>query len=203
MNEVFAYLLPGMMYFWVMFIGQGPLQEILQEKETHVLPRILAAPVTLSQFLIAKMARCFFLCGIVMLLLILLSAVLFNLRWGNLFLLLLMIGACAWSMTGLLAVVYSLAKTREQANTLSSIILLICAMVGGSMFPFEDLPGFLQTIGQFTPNRWGVLVLQGVLRAKPLAQLWAPLACLMVIGLTGSLVAFFLFRRHLIYGHGR
>ncbi len=64
-------------------------------------------------------------------------------------------------MTGLLALIYSLARTREQANVMSSVILLVFAMVGGSMFPFENLPGFLQMAGQFTPNRWGVLALQG------------------------------------------
>ena len=29
------------------------------------------------------------------------------------------------------------------------------------MFPYENLPAFLQMLGQYTPNRWAVLALQG------------------------------------------
>jgi ABC-2 type transport system permease protein len=202
MSEVFAYLLPGMMYFWVMFIGQGPLQEILLEKESHVLPRLLSAPVTLSQYLIAKIVRSFLLCCLVMGLLMLVSALLFGIRWGNPLRLAVVIAACALSMTGLLSVVYGLARTREQANAFSSMLLLFCAMIGGSMFPFENLPVFLQVIGQCVPNRWGVLAMQGMAQAKPFGQLLAPLGGLLLSGVVGNGIAFFLLRRHLLHHRG-
>jgi ABC-type multidrug transport system permease subunit len=106
-------------------------------------------------------------------------------------------------MTGLLALVYSLARTREQANVMSSMILLVFAMVGGSMFPYESLPGFLQMVGQFTPNRWGVLALRAVAGSKPLVELLKPLVGLVALGALGSGFAFVLFRRHLTQGNGR
>ena len=37
MNELLLILLPGTMYFWVLFIGQGPMQEVLQEVELMVM----------------------------------------------------------------------------------------------------------------------------------------------------------------------
>jgi ABC-2 type transport system permease protein len=113
------------------------------------------------------------------------------------------IAACALSMTGLLALIYSLASTREQANVMSSIILLVLAMLGGSMFPYESLPGLLQAVGQLTPNRWGVLALRAVAGAKPLAELAKPLLGLVALGALGSGFAFVLFRRHLAQGQGR
>ena len=42
MSEAILLLLPGAMYLWVLFLGQSPLQEVVREKETHVLSRLLS-----------------------------------------------------------------------------------------------------------------------------------------------------------------
>jgi ABC-2 type transport system permease protein len=203
MSEVLPFVLPGMMFFWVMFLGQGPLQEVLHEKETHILPRILASPVTIAQFILAKIVRCFLLCGVVLLALALVTALLFGMNWGNPLQLAGVVAACAFAITGLLALIYSLARTREQANVMSSVILLMLAMLGGNMFPFENLPAVMQAIGRGIPNRWGVMALQGLLRAKPAAELLAPVAGLLTVGALGNMIAFFLFQRQLRRGGKR
>jgi ABC-type multidrug transport system permease subunit len=86
---------------------------------------------------------------------------------------------------------------------MSSVILLVLAMVGGSMFPYENLPGFLQVVGEFTPNRWGALALRDVASAKPLVELLKPLIGLVALGALGSGMAFFIFKRQLAQGQGR
>lgn len=193
-------LLPGAMYFWVLFIGQGSMQELLQEQESRILPRILACPVTPGQYVLSKMLRCFVLCSVVTVLLLISSAMLFGIKWGNLLALAAAVAAWAGSMTGLLALIFAAARTREQANVFSPMVLLLCAMLGGSMFPYENLPAFLQMLGQYSPNRWAVLALLGVVRAKPLAELLQPLAGLVAIGALGSLLAFFVLKRRLADG---
>jgi ABC-2 type transport system permease protein len=176
------------------------MQEVLQEKETRVLPRILACPVTPGQYVLSKMLRCFVLCSLAAILLLVSSALLFGLKWGNPLKLAVAMAAWGVSMTGLLALIFALAHTKEQANVLSPLVLLVCAMLGGSMFPYENLPAFLQKLGQYIPNRWAVLALQGVARSKPLAELVGPLAGLVALGAGGSLLAFFLFKRRLADG---
>jgi ABC-2 type transport system permease protein len=200
MSDFLLILLPGAMYFWILFIGQGAMQEVLQEKETRVLPRILACPVTPGQYVLSKMLRCFVLCSLAAILLLVSSALLFGLKWGNPLKLAVAMAAWGVSMTGLLALIFALAHTKEQANVLSPLVLLVCAMLGGSMFPYENLPAFLQKLGQYIPNRWAVLALQGVARSKPLAELAGPLAGLVALGAGGSLLAFFLFKRRLADG---
>jgi ABC-2 type transport system permease protein len=197
MSDILLILLPGAMYFWILFIGQWPLQEVLQEKESRILPRILSCPVTPGQYVLAKLLRCFVLCSLAAVLLLISSALLFGIKWGNPLKLALVVAAWAGSMTGLLALVFAFARTREQANVLSPLVLMTCAMLGGSMFPYENLPAFLQTLGQFTPNRWAVLALLGVVRAKPLGELVSPFAGLVVLGVAGSLLAFLVFQRRL------
>ncbi len=103
-------------------------------------------------------------------------------------------------MTGVLSLIFASTPTREQANVLSPVVLMIFAMLGGSMFPYENLPGFLRMLGQYTPNRWAVLVLQGVARSQPTTELVTPLAGLLAIGLGGMGLAYILFKRRLAQG---
>jgi len=203
MSDFLLILLPGAMYFWILFVGQGPLQEVLQEKDSRVLPRILACAVTPGEYVLSKMLRCFVLCNVAAILLLVSSALMFGVKWGSSLKLAAAVAAWAGSMTGLLAMIYSLARTKEQANVLSPLVLLLFAMLGGSMFPYESLPAFLQKLGQCTPNRWAVLVLQGVARSKPLADLVTPFAGLVGLGAVGSLLAFFLFKWRLAKGGGK
>lgn len=200
MKEFLVVLLPGMMYFWVLFIGQSAMQEVLQDKENHILSRILASPVTLSQFLFAKMLRCFLLCSFALVLLLLLTWLIFGIHWGNPLLLLIVVAASAFSMTGLLSLVYSAARTKEQANGLSSVLLLTVGMLGGSMFPYENLPSIMRWMGQMTPNRWCVLAIHQVVNARPLAELVTPLAGLAALGVVGSVLAVIFFRKQLAQG---
>jgi len=199
-KEMFVFMFPGIMYFWVFFIGQGPMQEILNERDSHTLHRLLASPVSLLQFLLSKMLGCFLLCGSIQMLLLLASAGLAGVWWGDPFLLVPVILACALSVTGLLAVVYALAKTKEQAYSSSSGIVVVCAVLGGSFFPFENFPALLQAIGQFVPNRWAILALQTVASSQPGVHVVKPVVFLCAIGLVGSVTACLLLRRQLAAG---
>lgn len=203
MSDLLLILLPGAMYFWILFIGQGPLQEILQEKEALILPRLLACPVTPRQYVAAKMLRCFVLCSLAAVLLITASGLLFGIKWGNPLGLALVVLTWAWSMTGLLGLVFTIARTREQANVLSPLVLMLFAMLGGSMFPYDNLPGFLQLIGQYTPNRWAVLTLQGVAKSKPVVDLLQPFAELAILGLGGCATTLVVLARRLAKGGQR
>jgi len=200
MSDLLLVLLPGSMFFWVLFIGQSPLQEILYDAHASILARVLSCPVTATQFVLAKMVRSFVLCAVSLVSLILLTWGLFGIRWGNPLVLAVVTFVCAASMTGLLALIYSIARTREQATVIAPLVLMTLAMVGGSMFPFENLPPFLQAVGQWTPNRWGVLLLQGAARSKPLAELVRPFLCLSVLGFAGSALALTQFKKRLERG---
>jgi ABC-2 type transport system permease protein len=200
MSDILFILLPGAIYFWVLFLVQGPMQEVLEEAENKVLPRLLAGPVTRGQYVLSKMLRCFLLSTLAVVLLLGSSSVLFGIQWGHPLKVAVVVAAWAASMTGLMAVLYSVTRTREQAGVFSPVVLVVFAMLGGSMFPYENLPDFLQALGQFTPNRWAVLTLQGVARSKPLGELAGPFLGLLAVAGLGTLLAFVLFNRRLAAG---
>jgi ABC-type multidrug transport system permease subunit len=72
--------------------------------------------------------------------------------------------------------------------------------LGGSFFPFQYFPGFLQAIGQLSPNRWAILAIQNVAYARPWADLVLPVVVLCAIGSLGCITALLLFHRRLATG---
>ena len=200
MSDIVLLILPGAMYFWILFIAQGPMLEVLQEQESLVLPRLLACPVTPKQYILAKLLRCFALSSLATVVLMLASALLLGIHWGNLWELVAVIAAWALSMTGLMGFLFALVRTREQSNVLVPLVLLVFAMLGGSMFPYENLPGLLQMLGQYSPNRWAVLALEGAVHSKPLLVFMRPVAALAVLGTLGCGLGCFLLERRLAGG---
>jgi ABC-2 type transport system permease protein len=111
----------------------------------------------------------------------------------------------AWAMTTLAAAVcagglalgiVSLCRTRDQAQMLSTFIILILAAIGGSMVPRFLMPPWLQTVGWFTPHAWAIEAYQAILwrDANP-NVLYQPWAVLTAIGLAGLGIALFMTRR--------
>jgi ABC-2 type transport system permease protein len=99
--------------------------------------------------------------------------------------------AAAAVCTGGLALgLVAVCRTREQAQMLSTFVILILAAVGGSMAPRFLMPPWLQALGWFTPHAWVIEAYQGLLwrdeGADVLYKAWIVMAA---IGAAGFLLA--------------
>jgi len=98
--------------------------------------------------------------------------------------------ATSLASAGLTLGLVALCRTREQAQMLSTFVILILAAVGGSMVPRFLMPPWLQTVGWWTPHAWVIDAYQGLLwRDEGAASLYKPWIVLTLIGAAGFLVA--------------
>jgi len=98
--------------------------------------------------------------------------------------------ATAFSASGLTLGLVALCRTREQAQMLSTFVVLILAAVGGSMVPRFLMPPWLQAVGWWTPHAWVIDAYQGLLwRDEGAGAIYKSWIVLTLIGAAGFLVA--------------
>lgn len=98
--------------------------------------------------------------------------------------------AAATAAAGLGLVVAAACTTKQQAQTISTFVVLVCSAIGGSMVPRFMMPPWLQDVGWYTPNAWAIEAYHGVLwRGESLVDLLPELSWLVAVGMIGILAA--------------
>jgi ABC-2 type transport system permease protein len=91
---------------------------------------------------------------------------------------------------GLALGLVSVCRTRDQAQMLSTFVILVLAAIGGSMVPRFLMPPWLQAVGWATPHAWVIDAYQGVLwRDEGIDTLYKAWLVLALTGAIGLMVA--------------
>ncbi len=95
--------------------------------------------------------------------------------------------ACA---AGVALGLVSVCRTRDQAQMLSTFVILVLAAIGGSMVPRFLMPPWLQAVGWFTPHAWTIEAYQAILwRDAGIGAVYKGWCVLTAAGLAGLALA--------------
>jgi ABC-type multidrug transport system permease subunit len=115
--------------------------------------------------------------------------------------LVLMIFSIAFACSGFGIVIASFAKTRQQVQGYSSIIILVMSGLGGSMIPIFVMPEIMQKIAVFTVNYWGIQGIYDIFwKLIPLTDstFLLKVFVLLCIGFFLNFIALLIFRKNIL-----
>jgi len=190
-----AYFAPAMALLFLMYAVSLGARTLLAERREGTLPRMLAAPVTSGQVLGGKVGG-IFLGGFLQLgALIVLTTLLFQLRWGNPLIVLLLIVAAALAATGWALLIAAAAANASQVINLGMAVTLLFGILGGSFVPLDDAWPALDLLSRITPNRWALDGFTALAAGEPAAAVFTPIAALLLMAVVLFAIAALIFRR--------
>jgi ABC-2 type transport system permease protein len=190
----------GTAILMLLFSVAGVGTSILEEKENGTINRLLYSPLKCSTILYGKMLFAFFISILQLTAMFLFAWLIFNMDLSvNVPALILMIIATAFAVSGLGIFLAAIAKTRQQAQNLSTIIILIMSAIGGSMIPLFIMPAILQKIALLSLNYWGIQGFYDIFwRNLPLEAILPKILILMGIGIVMTLASIGLFKKRIM-----
>jgi ABC-2 type transport system permease protein len=193
--DILAYMAPGMALMFLMFTVSNGGRTLLTERIQGTLPRLLVSPTTSAQVLGGKIFG-IVLTGVAqMLILIIASALFFQLKWGDPWAVLALVLASVLGAVGWGLLITAIVKTPGQISAIGTAIMLTFGILGGSFVSSDVLPGWLKTLGMITPNSWGLSGFQTLAMGGGLADILKPITALLVMGILLFVVSVYIFNR--------
>ncbi len=152
----YAHSFAGMSVQFILFMGINMGIEILLARRSGIWNRLLAAPVSLMQVLLARAASAALIALGLLTVIFLCAMVIFKVQISNV-LGFFCVGAGFALMTaafGLLIAAFG--KTPEAARGLAVFATLIMVMLGGAWVPSFVFPEWIQSVTVVIPARWAV-----------------------------------------------
>ncbi len=198
--SIHSYILPAISIMFILFICNIVFEDLLREKEKGTLRRMTISPLRISEFVWSKIISSAGIGIMCTLFLVGLGAFIFSIHWGNLVILLLIILCLNILIAGFIAFLYTFVRTERQAGALMSSVIVVMALLGGSMMPVQNFPPFVQQISRFTVNYWGLEAFRLNIMGEPKSQIWPILLGMLIAGVVLSIMSSYLLRMKLKKG---
>jgi ABC-type multidrug transport system permease subunit len=115
--------------------------------------------------------------------------------------LVLMIIAIAYACSGFGVLLASFAKSRQQVQGYSTIIIMIMSAIGGSMIPVPVMPELMQKFSVISVNYWGIQGFYDIFwRIVPLTDITflSRVLVLLCIGSLLNFIALLMFKKNIL-----
>ncbi len=180
--DVLSVFLPGLTLMGVLFLAQAATTDLLRDRESGLLRHLVTAPLPISAILLGKCLSVLLVTALGFGVLVAVGA-LFGVSWGPPIAVAALLAASSVAASGTMLLLMSLARTSRQAETLSTIVILVWSMLGGAFVPLSQMPDLLRPLARSSLVFWGTdgfmtLILDG----GGLADIRLNLAVLVVAG---------------------
>ncbi len=193
--DILAYMAPGMALMFLMYTASYGGRVLLDERNRGTLPRLLVSPTTAAQVLGGKVLGTFLTGVAQVLILIIASALFFQLQWGDALGVLVLTLAAVFAAVGWGMLIAAFARTPGQVTWIGTAIMLTFGLLGGTFVNTGSMPGWFNVINKITPNAWGLDGFATLSMGGGLADIGVPVLALLVMGTALFLVAVFVFNR--------
>jgi ABC-2 type transport system permease protein len=177
-----SFFAAGLGVMFLMFAVTGRSSILIEERESGVLGRLLAARVGMTRLLCGRWLFLVILGALQVLAMFLWAAFAFGLELFTPhhlagFALTTLATAAAAAAFGL--ILSAACRSRAQLNGVGVVVVLLLSVVGGNMFPSFLMPSTLQSVGRLAFNAWALEAYRKVFwYERPLAELTPQLASL-------------------------
>ena len=192
--NIFAFILPGMLVMFLLFIVEASMREIQNERADGKIRRMMFSPLTTRELMLARIFSGWLLGLLVCSLAMAVGALVFRIEWGNYLWLLVLVAVTAFWSAAFFGMLNAFFRNKNQAGAFASPIILVSAAFGGSMLPLEQIPSGMRWLAKLTVNNWFIMGCREVVSgAFPLAST----AVLLGSGLLFAAVAVIALQRRL------
>ncbi len=144
----------GMATFFLFFTVQFGLLGLLYERRVGTLARLLAAPITPRQILLAKVLVSYVLGVLSMVVLIVAAHFIIGATFGAPLGVALLILAGVGAATATIALVVGVARSPEQASIIQSMVALLLGLLGGAFFSLARSGDVGAALTKLAPHYW-------------------------------------------------
>jgi len=154
--KVISYMAPAMSIFFAFFLISYTARGFFEDKDQGMIERMRAAPVRPYQILAGKSLSVLVFGLGSLLVIFLVTTKLFGAYWGDPLSVVLICAALVLAIVALTALVIGVARTKRQAEGMSSALVFGLALLGGNFVFLSASPEVMQRIALFTPNGWAL-----------------------------------------------
>ena len=192
----------GTAVMMLLFSVAGIGGSLLDEKQEGMLKKLLCSPIPPDYIIFGKLVFANIISIIQLIIMFVYAWLIFGLDiMHHLPSLILIIFTIAFACSGFGVVLASFAKTRQQVQGFSTIIVLVMSGIGGSMIPVFAMPEIMQKIAVVSVNYWGIQGIYDIFwKLVPLTDITflSRVFVLLCIGSFLNFIALLMFRRNIL-----
>jgi len=192
----------GTTIMMLLFSVAGMGASLLDEKQEGTLKKLLYSPIRPTDILYGKIIYANIISVIQLSIMFVFANIAFGLEiMKHIPSLFIMIIVTAYACSSFGVLLASFAKTRQQVQGLSTMIVMLMSCIGGSMVPIFMMPAFLQKISVFSVNYWGIQGFYDIFwRMLPISDLTflSRILALVFIGTLLNFLAFRMFKKNIL-----